>query len=88
MPLNTGANAAIAVCPRCKFKVQYTDLKQDPNTKNWYCPDCVDEFDPWRLPSRKAENIALQHPRPDPTDISTDGAGYPYPPGTQTAVNS
>lgn len=29
------------------------------------CKDDLDKFDPWRLPARQTENIALRHPRPD-----------------------
>lgn len=47
------------------MKIQYDDLTRDPNNGNYFCPDCVDKYDPWRLPARKAENINLQHPRPD-----------------------
>lgn len=56
---------AIAVCGRCKLKVAYDDLRQDPNTKNWYCEKCVDLYDPYRLPPRRTEKISLHHPRPD-----------------------
>ena len=65
LPVNAKGSAAIAICPRCKFKVQYDSLKKDPNNGNFYCPDCVDIFDPWRLPARVPEDITLQHPRPD-----------------------
>jgi len=65
LPVNTKGSAAIAVCPRCHFKVQYADLVQDPNTKVWVCPACKDLYDPWRLPARNPENITLTHPRKD-----------------------
>ena len=65
LPVNLKGSAAIAVCPRCKFKVQYDDLVQDPNTKTWVCPDCTDNYDPWRLPARPTEKISLDHPRRD-----------------------
>ena len=82
MPLNSGENVAIAECPRCHFKVQYADMKQDPNNRNWYCKDCIDIFDPWRLPAPVPENISLDHARPE-TEIAVTGSDYPYPPGTQ-----
>lgn len=73
MPLNTGPNVAIAICPRCLQKRQYTDLRQDPNDQNWYCRfSCVDGLDRWRLPPRRTEDISLLHPRADPQDWSTD----------------
>lgn len=65
LPVRTKGSAAIAVCYRCQRKVYYNDLKQDPNNKQYFCPECVDIYDPWRLPARQAENIGLQHPRPD-----------------------
>ncbi len=65
LPINLQGSAAIAICSRCQRKVQYVDLKQDPNNMNWYCSECVDLYDPWRLPARRAEDISLQHPRPD-----------------------
>jgi hypothetical protein len=65
LPVKTSGSAAIAICTRCQMKKYYDDLRQDPNTKNWYCKDCVDIYDPWRLPARNPENISLQHPRPD-----------------------
>lgn len=71
-PINTGSNVAIAVCMRCHFKRQYTDLRQDPNNQNWYCKyGCIDALDPWRLPPRRTEDISLQHARPDPNNLST-----------------
>lgn len=65
LPVKRQGSCAIAVCPRCSRKVQYDDLKKDPNNDQWYCEDCVDLYDPWRLPARPAEDISLQHPRPD-----------------------
>lgn len=56
---------AVSICPRCSKKVYYGDLRQDPNNFNYYCADCVDEYDPYKLPARRAEDISLQHPRPD-----------------------
>ena len=71
-PLATGSNVAIALCPRCFKKVNYADLRQDPNNGNWYCNDgCVDRYDPWRLPPRRTEDISLQHARIDPNDVAT-----------------
>lgn len=66
---NVGGSMAIAVCLRCAKKIYYGQLTQDPNTKVYYCPECVDLYDPWRLPARPSEDISLNHPRPD-TDLS------------------
>lgn len=64
-PISAKGCVALAICSRCRFKIAYADLRQDPNDKNWYCKDCVDLYDPYRLPARKAEDVSLQHPRPD-----------------------
>jgi hypothetical protein len=43
--------------------------------------NCADQKDPYRLPARKTEKIALRFPRPDvsvatdPNDITTGGYG-------------
>lgn len=65
LPVRVGKSVAIAVCPRCQMKVYYDDLRQDPNNNQWYCAECVDLYDPYRLPARKTEDVSLQHPRPD-----------------------
>lgn len=65
LPVRARGSASIAICGRCARKVYYDDLEIDPNNKNYYCPECVDIYDPWRLPARKPENISLNHPRPD-----------------------
>lgn len=65
LPVRTKGTAAIAVCARCQQKMYYDDLRTDPNNGLKVCKDCVDLFDPWRLPAHKTENVALQHPRPD-----------------------
>ena len=62
---NMRGSVAIAICGRCNQKIQYDDLKVDPNNGQYYCPKCVDVLDPWRKPARKVEDISLQHPRPD-----------------------
>ena len=68
----TGGSVAIVVCPRCSFKYKYSELRQDPNTKQWVCKDCCDLYDPWRMAARIPENISLDHPRPD-SSVSTVG---------------
>jgi len=65
LPVRTKGTAAIAICGRCQKKIYYDDLTKDPNNQNYYCPECVDIYDPWRLPARKAEDISLDHPRRD-----------------------
>lgn len=61
------SSVAIAVCDRCHMKVPIGKLTPDPNSPGLHvCYDtCVDQFDPWRLPARKTEDIAVRYPRPD-----------------------
>jgi hypothetical protein len=66
--LDTRGNSvlSVAVCDRCRKKFAYTDLYPDPNFPGMrVCKDDLDNFDPWRLPARQTENIALRFPRPD-----------------------
>lgn len=65
LPVRTKGSAAIAICYRCAKKIYHDDLMKDPNTGAMYCKNCVDLYDPWKLPARKTENIALHYPRPD-----------------------
>lgn len=59
-------SAAISVCDRCHLKVPYSTLVADGNSPGLrVCPTCSDNFDPWRLPARKGEDITLRFPRPD-----------------------
>jgi hypothetical protein len=57
---------SVAVCDRCNRKFPYVELMPDPNFPGMrVCKDDLDQFDPWRLPARQTENIALRFPRPD-----------------------
>lgn len=60
-----GGSMAVAICYRCQKKIYYGELKQDPNNEQWYCTDCIDLYDPWRLPALQPEDITLHHPRPE-----------------------
>jgi hypothetical protein len=64
-PKNVGGTMAVAICYRCQKKMYAGALKKDPNNQNFYCGECVDLYDPWRLPARRAEDISVQHPRTD-----------------------
>jgi hypothetical protein len=47
----------------------------DPNFPGMrVCKDDLDNFDPWRLPARQTENIALRFPRPD-VSVATGPVG-------------
>jgi hypothetical protein len=66
--LDTRGNTvlSVAVCDRCRRKFAYTELYPDPNFPGMrVCKEDLDNFDPWRLPARQTENIALRFPRPD-----------------------
>ena len=57
---------AIGICGRCSRKFPLDELLPDPNSPGLrVCRDDIDQFDPYRLPARQTENIALRHPRPD-----------------------
>ena len=66
--LDTRGNSVLSVgiCDRCNRKMAYVDLYPDPNFPGMrVCKEDLDVFDPWRLPARQTENIALRWPRPD-----------------------
>lgn len=66
--LDTRGNSvlSVAICDRCSRKFAYVDLMPDPNFPGMrVCKEDLDKFDPWRLPARQTENIALRFPRPD-----------------------
>jgi len=66
---------SVAVCDRCNRKFAYVDLMPDPNFPGMrVCQEDLDNFDPWRLPARQTENIALRFPRPD-VSIATGPIG-------------
>lgn len=66
--LNTRGNAtlAIGICDRCSRKFPLGELTSDPNFPGLrVCRADRDQFDPYRLPPRKPEDITLRFPRPD-----------------------
>lgn len=74
---------AIAICDRCKCKRPYASMTNDPNFPGLRVCDqgCADQKDPYRLPARQTEKIALRFPRPDisvatdPNDLTTGDYG-------------
>lgn len=65
----------IALCARCSRKFSIEDLYSDPNYPSlMVCKDDLDEYDPYRLAPRHADNITLKFVRPD-TSIATDPSG-------------
>ena len=68
---------AIGICGRCSRKMSLDDLYSDPNYPGLkVCLEDRDEYDPYRLPARQPEKIALLFARPD-TPIGTDPFGLP-----------
>lgn len=75
--LDTTGNAslAIGICGRCSRKFPIGELLPDPNYPGLrVCEVDKDNFDPYRLPARQPENIALRYARPD-TPIPTNPIG-------------
>lgn len=76
--LDTRGNAVIAIfiCDRCKMKRAIIEAMPDPNFPGLkVCSQgCADQKDPYRLPARQTERIALQYPRPD-LDVSANDDG-------------
>ena len=57
---------AVGLCDRCKRKFTLEELWSDRNNPALkVCRDELDEYDPYRLPARTGERIALRFPRPD-----------------------
>lgn len=86
--LDTRGNTtlSIAICDRCKMKRAYDSLGPDINFPGLrVCEEgCRDQKDPWRLPARQTEKIAIRFPRPD-ADIAIRGnAIVTNPSGTWT----
>lgn len=68
----------IGICARCSRKMSLDDLFDDPNAPGLkVCIKDRDVYDPWRLPPRSPDQIALRFTRPDtPLDPIPD----PYTP--------
>ena len=64
----------LGVCARCWRKFSLEDLYSDPNSPGLkVCKDDLDDYDPYRLPARKTEDINLPFYRPD-EPLSAGGA--------------
>ena len=68
---------SVGICGRCSRKFSLDDLYSDPNYPGLkVCKVDMDDYDPYRLPARQPEKIALLFARPD-TPIGTDPLGLP-----------
>ena len=66
----------IGVCARCWQKFSLEDLYSDPNSPGLkVCLNDLDDYDPYRLPARRTEDITLPFYRPD-VDLTPGG---PFP---------
>lgn len=87
--LNTTGNALIAIfiCDRCKMKRAIVEAMPDPNFPGLKVCNrgCADQKDPYRLPARQTERIALQYPRPD-TSVAANDDGLVLTPAGNSGV--
>lgn len=68
----------LGICDRCGEKFSLEDLYSDPNTPGLkVCLKDLDEYDPYRLPARRTEDVDLPFYRPD--QRLTDGGPIPNP---------
>lgn len=79
-------NLAVAICTRCGFKMAHADMGKDPNTGQRMHPHCVDAFDPYRLPQRAPDRIALPFVLPDRPLTFTESAAVETPAPEPEAV--
>lgn len=65
----------IGLCARCSRKFPLARLRPDPNSPGlMVCEADADEYDPYRLPARQAEDVTLPFTRPDvPLEVSGSG---------------
>jgi hypothetical protein len=78
---------AIGICGRCSRKFSLDELYSDPNYPGLkVCKADMDDYDPYRLPARQPEKIALRFARPD-TSIATNPAGTIAENGDQFLIN-
>lgn len=63
----------LGICQRCAVKYSLEDLYSDPNTPGLkVCYECLDQYDPYRLPARRTEDVTLRFYRPD-EDLTVGG---------------
>lgn len=61
-----------AICDRCHIRGAMAKMISDPDQPGLFVhAHCADQYDPWKLPPRQTENIAVPSPRPD-VPLATD----------------
>lgn len=48
MPRYASGNTSLSICKRCGEEWPYGDMNTEADTKEWVCPDCLDDPDPYR----------------------------------------
>lgn len=77
----------LGICGRCSRKFPLSALISDPNSPGLkVCREDVDDYDPYRLASRKEDQITLPFTRPD-TPVTTRPSGIMSQDGTQFIVS-
>lgn len=65
-----------AICQRCGMRGALNAMVADGNVPGMRVHEkCRDDFDPWRLPARRTEDITLQYPRPD-VNVTDEASAY------------
>lgn len=66
------SNLGIGICARCNRKFPLHELVSDPNAPGMrVCIEDRDNYDPYRLPARRPDQITLPFTRPDvPLNVS------------------
>lgn len=61
------SSLSVFICDRCHMKRPWSDARPDGNSPGlMVCSEaCSDSLDPWRLPARQPDKIALRFARPD-----------------------
>lgn len=66
----------IGICARCSRKMLLAELQPDPNYPGlMVCEADKDDYDPYRLAPRAADNTVLPFNRPD-APLGTNPAGF------------
>lgn len=66
----------LGICQRCQRVFSLDDLTQDDQSGLILCRKDIDDYDPWRLPMRAPDPIALRFYSPDtPMDDNPSNVG-------------